>query len=295
MNRMFSAFLWKEKKTPPINQRKLAMLRHKGRLRILDVCPYYFAFHARYHLIGGYKKIGSRSVGLADKTISLSPLWYCPIPPTKTKNIILGKVFNSSLKDTEAIKATRANLEDWLRSVDKSGLPGRFKAWVIQHRILPCLSTRFQWRLWKASNARWAAIYGLPRSLSNIALYGSSNKLRLPFSSVRVEFVATRTRERLQYNSRDNKVSGAVISVRTGRRWRAVEVVQQVEIRLRHKAILGTVAQGRAGLRRQAATRYDSASGKERRKLVEDEVRASVEEEQTSGAVAIRRLEAEPP
>lgn len=85
---------------------------------------------------------------------------------------------------------------------------------------------------------------------------------------------------------RDDKVSRAVISVRTGRKWRAVEAVQ---IRLSHEAILGTMAQGRAGLRRQAATRYDSASGKERWKLVEDEVRASVKEARTSRAVAMRR------
>lgn len=48
----------------------------------------------------------------------------------------------------------------------------------------------------------------LPRSLSNIGLYGNSNKLRLPFRSVREEFIVARTQEHLQYSgSRDAKVA----------------------------------------------------------------------------------------
>ncbi|XP_059199347.1 uncharacterized protein LOC131979398 [Centropristis striata] len=211
----------------------------------------------------------------------------------------VGKVFTCSLKDADSIKATSADLEGWLRTVDKSGLPGRFKAWVYQHGILP----RILWPLLiyevpmtvvegfeqKVSSylRRWL---GLPRSLSSIGLYGNTNKLRLPFSSVREEFIVARAREHLQYSgSRDAKVSGAGIIVRTGRKWRAVDAVQQAESRLKHKAILGTVAQGRAGLGSQPATRFDRASGRERQRLVQEEVRASVEEERTSRAVAMRQ------
>ena len=94
--------------------------------------------------------------------------------------------------------------------------------------------------------------------LSNIGLYGNTNKLRLPFSSVREEFIVAQAREHLQYSaSRDAKVSGAGIVVRTGRKWRAANAVQQAETRLNHKAILGTVAQGRAGLGSITTTRYD--------------------------------------
>lgn len=55
----------------------------------------------------------------------------------------LGKVFNCSLNDRDSIKATSADLEGWLRTVDRSGLPERFKAWIYQHRILP----RILWAL----------------------------------------------------------------------------------------------------------------------------------------------------
>lgn len=40
----------------------------------------------------------------------------------------LGKVFNYSLKDIASIQATNEDLETWLAVVDKSGLPGEFKA-----------------------------------------------------------------------------------------------------------------------------------------------------------------------
>lgn len=158
------------------------------------------------------------------------------IPSVTEKSVkSLGKVFNCSLKDADSIKATSADLESWLRSVDKSDLPGRFKAWVYQHGILP----RILWPLLiyevpmtvvegfeqKVSSylRRWL---GLPRSLSSIGLYGNTNKLRLPFSSVREEFIVTRAREHLQYSgSRDAKVSSAGIVVRTVRKWRAADAV----------------------------------------------------------------------
>ncbi len=80
----------------------------------------------------------------------------------------------------------------------------------------------------------------------------------LPFSSVREKFIIAR--EHLQYSgSRDAKVSGAGIVVRTGRTWKVAEAVQQAETRLKHKAIIGTVVQGRAGLGSLRANQYDSA------------------------------------
>ncbi len=43
---------------------------------------------------------------------------------------------------------------------------------------------------------------GLPRSLSNIGLYGNTNKFRLSFSSVREEFIVARAH--LQYSGSRN-------------------------------------------------------------------------------------------
>ena len=43
--------------------------------------------------------------------------------PVKT----LGKWFDSSTKDQAAIKRIGSDLDDWLRKIDKSGLPSKFK------------------------------------------------------------------------------------------------------------------------------------------------------------------------
>lgn len=211
----------------------------------------------------------------------------------------LGKMFNCSLKDAASIRATNEQLEGWLTTVDKSGLPGKFKAWVYQHGILP----RILWPLLvydfpistvegferrvSGHLRRWL---GLPRSLSSIALYGNKNKLTIPINSLTEEFKVARAREVLQYReSKDPKVAQAGIEVRTGRRWRAQEAVDQAEARLSHKELVGSVATGRAGLGTIPTTHYSKVKGKERRDLVQLEVRAGVEEQRASQWVGLRQ------
>ncbi|XP_061571176.1 uncharacterized protein LOC133424524 [Cololabis saira] len=211
----------------------------------------------------------------------------------------LGKVFDCSLRDTAAVRTTIKELETWLTAVDKSGLPGRFKAWIYQHGILP----RVLWPLLvyevplstvetlerKISShlRRWM---GFPRSLCSAALYGKTNKLQLPFSSLEEEFRVSRTREALLYrDSKDSKVASAGIVVRTGRKWRAQEGLEVAESRLRHRALVGTVATGRAGLGAIPQPRYEKVRGKDKRQLVLKEVRAGVEEERTSRMVGMQQ------
>lgn len=98
-----------------------------------------------------------------------------------------GKVFSCSLKEADSIKATSANLEGWLRAVDTSGLPEKFKDWGFQHGFFP----RILWPLliyevpMTIANCFESKVrsylhtwLGLPHSLSSIGLYGNSNKLR---------------------------------------------------------------------------------------------------------------------
>lgn len=63
---------------------------------------------------------------------------------------------------------------------------------------------------------------------------------------------------------------------RTGRKWKAAEAVQQAKAKLKHKALFGTVAQGRAGLGSSTPTCCNTASERERSRLVQEEVSASV-------------------
>ena len=84
---------------------------------------------------------------------------------------------------------------------NKSGLPGKFKAWLYQHGILP----RILWPLLvykfpistvegleRRVSSHLRHWLGLPRSLSSIAFYGNKNKLTLPINSLTEEFMVTR-------------------------------------------------------------------------------------------------------
>ena len=197
--------------------------------------------------------------------------------PTVTEKPVksLGKIFDSSLKDAAAVQQAKSDLSTWLTAIDKSGLPGKFKAWMYQHGVLP----RILWPLLvyevpittvealeKTISQFLRRWLGLPRSLSSIAFYGHSNKLHLPFSGLTEEFKVTRSREVMMYrDSADVKVASAGIIVKTGRKWQAQEAVSRAEARLRHKTLVGTVAMGRAGLGSFPKPRYDRARGKEKR------------------------------
>lgn len=88
--------------------------------------------------------------------------------------------------------------------------------------------------------------------------------------------MVTREREVLLYrDSSDNKGSSAGMEVRTGRKWKAHEAINQAEAQLRHSELVGTVASGRAGLRSNPRPHYNNSQGKERRQMMQEEVRAS--------------------
>ncbi|XP_053339380.1 uncharacterized protein LOC128510861, partial [Clarias gariepinus] len=239
-----------------------------------------------------FKPVKSRSLVLkkgkvVDRfrfTIGGTPIPSVTEKPAKS----LGKVFNSSLRDTDALQQIRADLTIWLAAIDKSGLPGKFKTWIYQYGVLP----RILWpllvyevpmsivemleRTISKFLRRWL---GLPRSLSSIALYGHSTILQLPISGLSEEFKVTRARELMMYrDSSDTKVASAGILVKTGRKWKAQEAVSRAEARLQHNVLVGNTAVGRAGLGSFPKPRYDKARGREKRQMVQDEVRAEVEE-----------------
>lgn len=140
----------------------------------------------------------------------------------------------------------------------RSGLPGKFNAWIYQHGVLP----RILWPLlvYEVPTSTVEALeksisqflrkwLGLPSSLSSIALYGHSTKLHLPLSGLNEEYKVTRSREVMMNRDSSNaKVVAAGTLVKTGRKWQAQEAAARAEARLRHKTLVGTVATGRAGL-----------------------------------------------
>ena len=137
---------------------------------------------------------------------------------------------------------------------------------------------------------RWL---GLPKSLSSTALYGTTNVIQLPFRGLKEEFVVTHTREVILYrDSRDLKVSGAGIEIRTGRKSNPnpARELTVAEERLQQKAIVGTVASETRGLGYYLSPRIDNARGKERRAVLQKEVREGIEETRLAKMVGLSQL-----
>ena len=221
--------------------------------------------------------------------------------PTVTEKTVksLGKMFVHNLNDIEAVKETRKQVTNWMEAIDRSGLPGKFKAWCYQHGVLP----RLLWPLlvyevpltavetMEQTVSKYLRKWlGVPKSLSNIQLYGKQNKLQLPFKGITEEFKATKARKvMILKDSKDEKVSQCGIQIKTGRKWSAASAVQDAEERLRHGDIVGTVTHGRSGLGCITRTRWSTASPAQRRQLVQQEVRKMVEEERQAKTVSMKQ------
>ncbi len=105
----------------------------------------------------------------------------------------LGKWFDSSLSDKANVERIRSQLQEGLKQIDKSALPGKFKAWLFQNALLPRLmwplmlyeiptsSVECLERTISRHLRRWL---GVPPSFTSIGLYGRSNQLQLPLSSL---------------------------------------------------------------------------------------------------------------
>ncbi|TWW81809.1 hypothetical protein D4764_01G0016240 [Takifugu flavidus] len=226
-------------------------------------------------LISCFKPTKSRSLVLRKGKVANRfrfALGGTPIPTVMEKPVkSLGKVFNSSLRDSDALLQAKADLRSWLTAIDKSGLPGKFKTWIYQHGVLPRLlwpllvyelpmsTVEMLEQIISQFLRRWL---GLPRSLSSIALYGHSTMLQLPISGLSEEFMVTRARELMMYqDSSDTKVATAGILVKTGRKWKAQKAVDRAGARLQHNILVGNTAVGWAGLASFPIPHYDKARG----------------------------------
>lgn len=62
------------------------------------------------------------------------------IPSVSEKPVkCLGKYFDDTLRDTKNTANTVEQLQQWMESIDKSGLPGKYKTWIYQHGLLPLI------------------------------------------------------------------------------------------------------------------------------------------------------------
>ncbi|CAC5418540.1 unnamed protein product [Mytilus coruscus] len=214
--------------------------------------------------------------------------------PTIVDNPIkcLGKWFDDTLKDNTSVKTVQTQVVEWLKKVDKSGLLGKFKAWIYQHRLLP----RLTWLLMiyemtattveRKINSHLRRWLGVPPSFTAIGLYSRSSQLQLPLTSTLEEYKVSKSRLVMTLrDSKDSKISKARMQTRTGRKWSARTAVDQAESILHHKDIVGNTCTGRQGLGMTHFQQWSKATQKEKSSMVQSEIRTVEEEQRRAKAV----------
>lgn len=94
----------------------------------------------------------------------------------------------------------------------------------------------------------------------------------------------------VQYrNSSDPLTVNAGIQVTKGKKWRAEEAVQDAEARLSHRRVVRVITWGQTGLGSFPSPQRQTISEEERCCLVQEEVKAGVEETRSCKAVGVRQ------
>ena len=219
--------------------------------------------------------------------------------PTIVGNPIkcLGKWYDDSLNDRKNVSRIKQQVEEGMRNIDKTGLPGQFKTWIYQHGLLPRLtwplmlyeiSASVVEKLEKIVSKHLRKWLGVPPCFTSVGLYIKTAKLQLPITSLVEEYKVSKARLVMTLkNSKDEKVRKAGVEVRTGRKWSASLAVQEAESSLRHKDIVGAVYQGRQGFGSSKIQFWEKASVAEKRSMVQLEIRAKEEETRKAKSVAL--------
>ncbi|XP_021349432.1 uncharacterized protein LOC110466448 [Mizuhopecten yessoensis] len=204
----------------------------------------------------------------------------------------LGKWFDDTLSDSQNHKNTQSQVRQWMKKIHKSGLPGKYKAWIYQHGMLPRLTwllllyeipTSTVEGLEKMVNGYLRKWLGVPPSFTSVGLYSCSAELQLPFKSVVEEFKVAKCRLVMTLrDSKDVKISEAGIQTRTGRKWSASTAVGEAESMLELKDIIGNTCVGRQGVGFSHFQQWEKANTQERRQMVQKEIRR-IEEERRRG------------
>ena len=200
----------------------------------------------------------------------------------------LGKWYNASLGEKEQIEGIVKVVKADLKKVEKCPLPGRYKAWMVQHMLMP----RLMWplsiynvpmttvehiqKLITQSLKRWL---GLPKSLSTACFYSKSAKLQFPYSELTEEVKAAKARNLVTLaESKDKCIRGAKIVVDGGWKTDTSKDVEEAKSKLRLKDITGTGNKGHEGLGMRKTQFFYKATSKEQRNMIVKEVRDKEED-----------------
>lgn len=148
--------------------------------------------------------------------------------------------------------------------------------WLLTVYEVPVTAVETMERKFNKHLRRWL---GIPPSFTSVGLYIRSGQLQLPLSSVVEEFKVAKCRLSLTYrDSQDQLVREAGIRTRAGRKWASSTAVYQAEASLRTKETIGNPCTGRQGLGTSHFQQWAKSTPKEKRSMIQDEVR-NLEEE----------------
>ena len=128
---------------------------------------------------------------------------------------------------------------------------------------------------------------GIPKSLTKVALYSSSTKLKLPTKSLVEEFKLGKARLfQMLRDSMDPLVKSAQPAIITGRKWNAKHAVETAESSLKMKEVIGSVATGRARFSLHPQRWWSKETTKNKRRMVSEEIHDFEESKRLAIAVA---------
>jgi len=152
---------------------------------------------------------------------------------------ILGRWYNSSLKDTEQGKLVKQMAEEGLATINQTKLQGKFKVWIMQFMLIPKLLWPLQIYeiglnavegIEKKINKFTRKWLGLPPGLTSVGLYSRAAKLKLPLKAITEEFQAGKVRlQHMLTYSHDTAVKAISAKLKTGRKWKASEETKRAE------------------------------------------------------------------
>ena len=200
----------------------------------------------------------------------------------------LGKQYNSTLTEREQIEETAKELKRSLTRIERCKVPGRYKAWMIQHMVLP----RILWpltiynipaskvetmqRLITAKLKKWL---GIPKTLSVACMYTRSGKLQLPVTELAEEHAAAKARLLVMLrDSEDQGVKEAGVKVDGGRKANTQARVEDADFKLRMQEVAGNPNRGREGLGLTPRTLFSRATKAEKRSMIVETVRKAEED-----------------
>ncbi|GFR91728.1 reverse transcriptase [Elysia marginata] len=169
-----------------------------------------------------------------------------------------GRWYDSSMKDTRRGVETVQFASEGLLAINKCGIQGKFKVWCLQFMLIPkllcpllvydiCCSTveSIEAKINKYTR-KWL---GVPPGLSDVAMYCRKAKLKLPMKSILEEYKCGKVRlVTMLEESGDPVVKTVQPSIKTGRKWKVAEAIDEAKECLRLKEVIGQTQTDRKGL-----------------------------------------------